>query len=562
MTPTTPMKSTIQIAAATLAALLLVTLLPAMSAANDLRLIDAVQRQDSEAVRMLLLDLDTDEDGIDINTRRADGVTALAWAAHWDDIDTARLLVEAGADPNTANDLDVAPLMLASTNRSLPMVELLLASGADPNHARPNGETALMCAARAGEVQVTRALLEARADINAQTSRGFTPLIFAAAEGHGAVAAVLAETGADLSARTDAIVPKRSGYGRRGATADAEPRRLRDNQALLISQLPQDGDGEPRRPQGGFTPLLYAAMSGDLETVQVLVSAGADVNETAPDGGTPLLVALMRGTEEGLWRRPGGRNQDVAIYLLEHGADPNLAEAGYTALHVASATRQHRAVTTLLAHGANPNDTQFAKPQRFLNALIPGDGYLTTGWVSQIGATPFMLAAKSVDVPMMRLLVEHGADPQLAADGGANALMLAAGLAKRHASDVGYFVWEEDQAIEAITLAIELGLDVNAATDRGETALHGATRHAAHDVIEFLVARGADIDALTWADQTPLRVAEGYLYSGTYVSYPETAELLRQLGADTDAGTQLNFGLTSYGDKDAAADQTSGNPQP
>ena len=165
-----------------------------------------------------------------------------------------------------------------------------------------------------------------------------------------------------------------------------------------------------------------------------------------------------------------------------------------------------------------------------------------------------MLAAKSVDVPMMRLLVEHGADPQLAADGGATALMLAAGLAKRHASDVGYFVWEEDQAIEAITLAIELGLDVNAVTDRGETALHGATRHAAHDVIEFLVARGADIDALTWADQTPLRVAEGYLYSGTYVSYPETAELLRQLGADTDAGTQLNFGLTSYGDKDAAAD--------
>ena len=277
MTPTTPMKSTIQIAAATLTALLLVTLLPAMSAAaNDLRLIDAVQRQDSEAVRMLLLDLDTDEDGIDINTRRADGVTALAWAAHWDDIDTARLLVEAGADPNTANDLDVAPLMLASTNRSLPMVELLLASGADPNHARPNGETALMYAARAGEVQVTRALLEARADINAQTSRGFTPLIFAAAEGHGAVAAVLAETGADLSARTDAIVPKRSGYGRRGATADAEP----------------------RRPQGGFTPLLYAAMSGDLETVQVLVSAGADVNETAPDGGTPLLVALMRGPKK------------------------------------------------------------------------------------------------------------------------------------------------------------------------------------------------------------------------------------------------------------------------
>ena len=102
-------------------------------------------------------------------------------------------------------------------------------------------------------------------------------------------------------------------------------------------------------------------MSGDLETVQVLVSAGADVNETAPDGGTPLLVALMRGTEEGLWRRPGGRNQDVAIYLLEHGADPNLAEAGYTALHVASATRQHRAVTTLLAHAGPTRTTRSSR---------------------------------------------------------------------------------------------------------------------------------------------------------------------------------------------------------
>ena len=121
--------------------------------------------------------------------------------------------------------------------------------------------------------------------------------------------------------------------------------------------------------------------------------------------------------------------------------------------------------------------------------------------------------------------------------------MLAPGRqAPRH--DVGYFIWEEQQAIEAIALAIELGLDVNTATDRGETALHGATRHAAHDVIRFLVEQGADVEARTWADQTPLRIAEGYLYSGTYVSYPETAELLLSLGADPDAGTQLNFGLT------------------
>ena len=517
------------------------------AAGDDLRLIEALQRRDTETADALL------REGVDVNVRRADGATALAWAAHWDDLEMAARLLDAGADPSAANALGVTPLMLAATNRGAEMAALLLDAGADARSARPNGETALMHAARSGAAGVARELVAHGADVNAVTSRGFSPLMFAAAEGHAAVAGVLVETGADLAARTEAIESRRRGY-RRSAANDGNPRRLRDNQALLISQLQQDGDLEPRRPQGGFTPLLYAAMSGDLDTVRILASAGADLNETAADGTTPLIVTLQRGIEEGLWRLPGGRNQHVAAYLLERGADPNLAEAGYTALHVASATGQHDAVEALLEHGADPNDTQLRMPQRFINAMIPGDAYLTTGWVSQIGATPFMLAAKSVDAPMMRLLLEHGTDPLLTAEGGANALMLAAGLAKRHATDVGYFSWEEEQAIEAIALAIELGLDVNAATDRGETALHGATRHAAHEVIRFLVDRGADIEARTWADQTPLRIAEGYLYSGTYVSYPETAELLLSLGADPDAGTQLNFGLTSYGDKDAATE--------
>ena len=516
------------------------------AASDDLRLVEAVQRQDAGAARTLL------EEGIDVNIARADGATALAWAAHWNDLDTADLLLAAAADPDAANDLGVTPLMLASTNRSAAMVARLLAAGANPNLARPNGETALLLASRAGDVDVVRALLAGGADVTAQTSRGFTSLIFAAAEGHAPVAVVLVETGADISARTEAIIPEaRSRY----STLDEdEPVRLRKNQALVISQLKQDGDGDARRPQGGLTPLLYAAMAGSLDTVRLLVAAGADVNEAAPDGVTPLVLTLTRGIEEGLWRYAAGRNEHIAVYLLEHGADPHLAEAGYTALHVASATGQMTAVEALLAHGADVNDTQLTMPKRLMDALIPGDGYLTTGWVSQIGATPFMLAAKSVDVPMMQLLLEHGADPLQTAEGGANALMLAAGLAKRHASDVGYFIWHEEQAVAAIELAMASGLDINAATDRGETALHGATRHAAHDVMRFLVDQGADLNALTaWHDQTPLRLAQGYTYSGTYVRYPETAELLLELGADPDLGTQLNFGLTSYGDKDVDA---------
>jgi ankyrin repeat protein len=527
------------------------------AAADDLRLIGAVQRQDAEAARALI------DEGVDANIARADGATALAWAAHWDDESTAGLLIEAGADPDRANDLGVTPLMLASTNRSAAMVERLLDAGADPNLARPNGETALLLGSRAGDVGVVRALLARGADVTAKTSRGFTALIFAAAEGHTAVAGVLVETGADLSARTEAIIPPQARPRRSiPETEGYEPIRLRKNQALVISQLKQDGDGDPRRAQGGFTPLLYAAMAGSLDTVRLLMSAGADVNESAPDGVTPLILTLTRGIEEGLWLLPGGRNEDIALFLLENGADPTLAEAGYTALHVASATGQMTAVTALIARGADPN-TPVTMPKRLMEALIPGDAYLTTGWVSQIDATPFMLAAKSVDVDMMRLLLEHGADPLLTAKGGANALMLAAGLAKRHASDVGYFIWHEDQATEAIELAMASGLDINAATDRGETALHGAVRHAAHDVIRFLVDQGADLDAVTmWNDQTALRLAQGYTYSGTYVRYPETVELLLELGADAEIGTQLNFGLTSYSDRSKSdyVDR-SGNPQ-
>lgn len=525
-----------------------------VAAGDDLRLVEAAQRQDGGAARALI------DEGVDVNIARADGATALAWAAHWDDLDTARLLLQAGADPNGANDLGVTPLMLASTNRSAAMVETLLDAGADPNLARPNGETALLLASHAGGIDVVRALLARGADVTAKTSRGFTSLIFAAAWGHTAVASVLVETGADLRARTDAIIP--TGRPRYSVTERDEPRRLRKNQALHINQLKQDGDDDPPRPQGGFTPLLYAAMAGDLDTVRLLVAAGADVNDVAPDGVTPLVLTLTRGIEEGLWRLPAGRHEDIAVFLLEQGADPNLASVGYTALHVASATGQMAAVMALIEHGADPNDTQLTMPKRLMDALIPGDGYLTTGWVSQIGSTPFMLAAKSVDVPMMRLLLERGADPLLRAKGGANALMLAAGLAKRHATDVGYFIWNEDRAIEAIKLAIASGLDISAATEHGETALHGATRHAAHDVIRFLVDQGADLNAVTtWNDQTPLRLAQGYTYSGTFVRYPETAELLLEFGADPEVGTQLNFGLTSYGDKNAdVVDQTE-NPQ-
>jgi uncharacterized protein len=189
-------------------------------------------------------------------------------------------------------------------------------------------------------------------------------------------------------------------------------------------------------------------------------------------------------------------------------------------------------------------------PLRMQATFVPYNPELQTGRLDQVGATPFMLASKAVDVQMMRLLLANGADPKRASDSGTTALMLAAGLGKRQSTDmftfIRYYRWDEERAIEAIKLLLAVGADINAANRFGETALHGATYHAAQKVVQFLVERGANINATNWADQTPLRVADGHFYSGTFVRYPETSALLRRLGADPNAGTQLNFGITGY----------------
>ena len=524
------------------------------SPAADHRLVDAVQQRDFETARELLAA------GGDVNVPQGDGATAVAWAAHWDEVDLTSALIEAGADVDATNDLGVTPLMLASANGSLPLVELLLAAGADPDAARPTGDTALMFAARAGSVEVVRRLAAAGVNPNAGTAGGHTALMWAAAEAHAGVAQVLIDHGAALvDARTaaTAFVPRRR-RPRRG------PILLRTGEAANPAEFPRDGETDPPRTAGGFTPLLYAVLAGDDETVRVLLDNGADVNDASPDGVSALMLALTK------------RHEGLALLLLDRGAAPNYdrrrpagdrqaraagargpappetaAEAvdfaGYTALHVAAATGQHRALRALLAAGADP-DARMDRPKRFTDAFevgvfaSPGAGRLT-----QVGTTPFMVAAKTVDVEAMRILAEAGADPFATTDDGTTALILAAGLGKRAAQDITYYDWDQHKAIDAARYALELGLDINAANDWGATALHGAVYHAAGDLIRFLVAHGADIDATDWEDQTPLRLARGHMICcTTYVEHPEIADLLRALGADPAAGTRVTFGLLGY----------------
>ncbi len=524
------------------------------SAGSGHRLVDAVQQRDFETARELLAA------GGDVNVPQRDGATAVAWAAHWDEVDLTSELIGAGADVGAANDLGVTPLMLAAANGSLPLVELLLAAGADPDAARSTGDTALMFAARAGSVEVVRRLAAAGVNPNARTAGGHTALMWAAAEAHAGVAQALIDHGAALvDARTaaTAFVPRRR-RPRRG------PILLREGEAANPAEFPRDGETDPPRTAGGFTPLLYAVLAGDDETVRVLLDNGADVDDASPDGVSALMLALTK------------RHEGLALLLIDRGAAPNYdrrhpardhharaagtrgpapaetaAEAvdfaGYTALHVAAATGQHRALRALLAAGADP-DARMDRPKRFTDAFevgvfaSPGAGRLT-----QVGTTPFMVAAKTVDVEAMRILAEAGVDPFATTDDGTTALILAAGLGKRAAQDITYYDWDQHKAIDAARYVLELGLDVNAANDWGATALHGAVYHAAGDLIRFLVAHGADIDATDWEDQTPLRLARGHMICcTTYVEHPEIADLLRDLGADPAAGTRVTFGLLGY----------------
>lgn len=505
-------------------------------AASDQRLVEAVQRRDEQAARTLLTQK------VDVNATQPDGATAIAWAAHWNHLEIADLLIRAGANVNAANDLSVTPLMLASLNGSVEMVQKLLAAGADAKAVRPSGETALMLAARAGDVSTVKTLVAHGANVNAKTRAGDTALMFAAAEKHPAVMLTLIEGGAEVRARTDFKKSDRAKAAPRDIS-EAQAKLLNKNQAIAIADIPKDGDADPPRPEGGFTPMLHAAMAGNLEGVRLLLKAGVSVDEAAPDGMTPLILAITKHHDE------------LALFLIAQGANTNASDAGFAPLHVAAATGQTAVVKALLARGADPNG-RLMMPLRLSAAFIPYNPELVSGRLSQVGATPFMLAAKSVDTNMMRLLVDAGANPRLTADDGTTAAILAAGLGKRSATDmfafIRYYTWDEERAVETIKLCLELGIDVSASNKFGETALHGATYHAALKVIKFLVANGANVNATNWSEQTPLRLAQGHFYSGTFVRYPEAATLLRELGADPAVGIQLNFGITGYVEKSDA----------
>jgi uncharacterized protein len=467
------------------------------SSESDTRLADAVKSRDTAAVKALL------KPPVGVNAAQGDGATALHWAAHWDDLDTAGLLIRAGANVNAANDLGLTPLSLACTNRSAAMVEQLLAAGANANAVTVTGESVLMTAARTGNPEVVKALLAHGANVNAQDiSRGQTALMWAVAEHHAEIVALLIGHGADVNARTHVT-------------------------DLLVNEGDADRGGNTKPvvewiKKGGSTALLFAARVGDLASARLLIAAGANANDVAPDGNSVLVLAAHSGQGA------------VAEFLIEKDAHPNAAGAGYTALHAAVLRSDLSLVRALLAHGADPN-VRIAK-----GTPIFRNGNDFSFLESLTGATPFFLAAKYAEAGIMRVLAAAGADTRSGIRDGTTPLMAAAGLGWNNADDRrgrpvadDTAFRDESSALEAVKLAVEYGADVNAVNQAGNTAVHAAVPKGFLTVIQFLAQNGARLDVKNRRGQTPLMLATDERSAGVFGrdSLGRTAELLRELGA-------------------------------
>jgi len=444
---------------AILAALLVVAVL---AADGRPPIVDAARRGDRAALHAIV----QAGRGADVaNTADADGTTALHWASYRDDLESAVLLIRAGARVNAANDLGATPLWAAAQNGSEAMVRTLLAAGANPNAPLLAGETPLMVAARAGKPRVVEQLIAKGADVNARAARKQTALMWAASQQHPDVVKVLLAHGADVSLRSEtwsqmmAVPPH--GY------------------------LPYN----KQIPAGNETALLFAARVGGLASAQLLVASGANVNDADAWGVSAVTLATHSGFD------------DLVDFLLEKGADPNAMRAGFSPLHEAIMRRDERVVRSLLDHGADANaPLQTWTPTRRSSEDLNFAPEL-------VGATPFWLAARFTEPGVMRLLVKHGADPLFVHHG--DRMVEGRGEAFQHRRDVttalmaatgmgGGRAWvpipardRQRAALDTVKLAVDLGVDVNAVNSDGRTALDGAQALKYDTVIAFLKEHGA-----------------------------------------------------------------------
>ena len=497
--------------------------------AADIRLIDAVRKQDTRMVSLLL------DQHVDVNAAEADGSTALHWATQRDNAEIASLLIAAGANVKAASRYNITPLSLAATNGDAPLIERLLKAGADPNATSEEGQTALMTASLTGKVDAVKLLLTHGANVNAKEPfRGQTALMWAASEGNADAARMLIEFGADVKAKS----------------------------------------------KGGFTPLLFAVRNDRIDAAKALLERGANVNDVAPDGTDALNMAVVnayfglasmlldRGADPNLpdprgsalltlaWLRKPGADGAAGVGNTPHG--PPVPEGDVTAIELAE---------MLLKHGANPNSRIGFKENTFGKeggtAKNPPNIQLGRHFLSYTGATPFYVAAKCGDAVYMRLLAKYGANTTMPTKAGITPLMAAAGLDYWEGEAPGPFTGvSEAERLEAVKVALETGNDINARADFGDypmvgepaytllyyplniddllekgvgdprwsgsTALIGAVISGQAGIVQYLVDHGADVDAKTKLGWTPLMVAQGVFFANAKKEYPAAEAILKK----------------------------------
>jgi ankyrin repeat protein len=481
-------------------------------AATDEALAEFAQRQEWSKVAALVAKQ------VDVNAPQPDGTTALHWAAHWNDLKTAELLIGAGANVNALTRTGVSALSLACENGNAEIVVRLLDAGANANITEVGGMTPLMVAGQAGNLDAVKALIAHGATVDvATTELGQTALMWAAVEGHAPIVKLLIDNGASIS-----TVSKR-----------------------------------------GFTPLMFAVRGGRLEVIETLVEAGADVNVE-----TPVLPASPAGLSYQLGADPirplplaiANNHAAVALYLLEKGANPNQSTGGMSALHHAVyGIGQNRAsglggddgslligrvelVKALLKYGANPNARQTAPGIMGYGGSGTNGAFEAFGWgTNRVGATPFYLAAdcSNSNPELMRILLAAGADPNLITEDGTTPLMASAGIGWGYSPP-------NDAARQRMLAGVkflveEVGADVNAANAGGFTALHAAAYKGSEHIIAYLVEHGAKMNVRDYRGRTPYRLASWARNSTDFYRWPQAAELLLKLGANPRLGVDANL---------------------
>ncbi len=483
----------------------------AHTAVDDVPLIEAVKRGDAAAVRALLAGR------VDVDDSEPDGTTALHWAAHLGDAASVDLLIDAGADVRVTTRNGATPYSLATYKAHAAVIERLLEAGEDAN-AVINGEPVLMMVARAGDPDAVRVLLRHGADPNVREPiRGQTPLMHAAAEGNVEAMKVLLYEGspttdfrADVNARSTGPSEKPRIGGRIPRINDPLGLRAHRDPTWAVNM-----DGWE------MTPINWASRQGHLDAVEALLAAGADVNDPKSDGRTNLILAIEN------------RHYELAGYLLDQGADPNLGP-GYTALHQIAWTRRLNAKFGPLNPEATGTLDSFDLAKKILANGVDVDAQMENSFqdgyrnrMIRIGATAFLLSSKLVDLPMMTLLVEHGADIHILNQDNDTPLILAAGGSTLNPhEDAG----TEEEALTVVTYLVEeLGFDVNAVNNNGETPMFGPSYRGWNRVARYLADQGAEVEAENVLGWTPTSLADGVFFAGFFKAQPQTAALLREI---------------------------------